>query len=151
MNAEAGLNQELVGEYMNPGLGAESLRGTETILLVEDEVFVRGVANEILKFAGYGVIAARNASEALAQTERLAQVDLLLTDVVLPGRSGRVLARDLRALRPNLAVLFVTGYAERLAEIAATEPAAECLAKPFSAVMLLRKVRQVLGKLRLRV
>jgi CheY-like chemotaxis protein len=142
-------DQDLNGEDENLSLGAESLRGTETILLVEDEVFVRGVANEILKFAGYGVIAAGNASEACAQTERLAKVDLLLTDVVLPGRSGRVLARDLRALRPDLAVLFVSGYAGRLAEIATAVPAEECLAKPFSAVTLLRRVRRSLTNRRL--
>jgi CheY-like chemotaxis protein len=142
-------DQDLNGEDENLSLGAESLRGTETILLVEDEKFVRGVAHEILEFAGYGVIAAGNAGEAWAQTERLAQVDLLLTDVVLPGRSGRVLARDLRALRPDLAVLFVSGYAGRLAEIATAVPAEECLAKPFSAVTLLRRVRRSLTKRRL--
>jgi CheY-like chemotaxis protein len=149
LNVEPGLNQGLNDEDANLSLGADSLRGTETILLVEDEMFVRGVAREILTFAGYGVIAAGNASEAWEQTERLAQVDLLLTDVVLPGRSGRVLARDLRALRPSLAVLFVSGYAGRLAEIAAVVPAEECLAKPFSAVTLLRRVRQSLTKRRL--
>jgi two-component system cell cycle sensor histidine kinase/response regulator CckA len=154
LGAGAGLNrhlndQDLHDEDANLGLGAESLRGTETILLVEDEVFVRGVASEILKFAGYGVIAARNAGEACAQTERLAKVDLLLTDVVLPGRSGRVLAHDLRALRPNLAVLFVSGYAGRLAEIASAVPVEEYLAKPFSAVTLLRRVRRSLAKRRL--
>lgn len=156
LSAEAGVNQHLNDQGLNDedanlGLGAESLRGTETILLVEDEVFVRGVANEILKFAGYGVIAAGNATEACAQTERVAQVDLLLTDVVLPGTSGRVLARDLRALRPNLAVLFVSGYAGRLAEIATAVPVEECLAKPFSAVTLLRRVRRSLTKRRLSV
>jgi CheY-like chemotaxis protein len=139
---------DLNGEDENLSLGAESLRGTETILLVEDEKFVRGVAHEILEFAGYGVIAARNASEACAQAEGLAKVDLLLTDVVLPGRSGRVLARDLRALRPNLAVLFVSGYAGPLAEIATAFPVEECLAKPFSAVTLLRRVKRSLTKRR---
>lgn len=132
-------------EYLNLALAAELFRGTETILLVEDEAFVRKVTHEVLESAGYGVVTARNATEALAQLERLPQVDLLLTDVVLPGRSGRALAGDLRSREPKLPVLFVTGYPVQLVEIEAAEPAEACLPKPFSAAVLLRKVRQVLN------
>jgi CheY-like chemotaxis protein len=131
-------------ECVNLGLGGDLLSGTETILLVEDEAFVREVTHEVLESAGYRVVTARNAMEALAERERVSHVDLLLTDMVLPGKSGRALARDLRSLQPRLAVLFVTGYATPLAEIKAALPAEECLPKPFSAAALLRKVREML-------
>lgn len=132
-------------DYLNLGLAAELFRGTETILLVEDEAFVRKVTHEVLQSAGYGVVTAKNAVEAIEQRERLPEVDLLLTDVVLPGKNGRALASDLRSRQPSLPVLFVTGYPLQLAEIEAAEPAAACLPKPFSAATLLRKVRQMLN------
>jgi two-component system cell cycle sensor histidine kinase/response regulator CckA len=133
-----------LSECLNLGFGGELLSGTETILLVEDEAFVREVTREVLESAGYRVLTARNAMEALAEYERMSQMDLLLTDVVLPGESGRALARDLRSRQPSLAVLFVTGYAMQLSEIEVARPAEACLPKPFSAVALLRKVRQML-------
>ncbi len=138
-------------ECLNPGIGGELLTGTETILLVEDEAFVREVTHEVLESAGYCVVTARNAMEALTERERMSHVDLLLTDVVLPGKSGRALARDLRSRQPGLAVLFVTGYATQLAEIETVQPAEACLPKPFSAAVLLRKLRELLnGKTELR-
>ncbi|MGA9977625.1 MAG: response regulator [Candidatus Sulfotelmatobacter sp.] len=133
------LNQE----YLNLELATELFRGTETILLVEDEEFVRKVTYEVLRSAGYGVVTAENAEEALLQRSRLTQVDLLLTDIILPGRSGRALAGDLRSGEPNLSVLFITGYPLQLAEMEAATEA--CLPKPFSAAALLRKVRQMLN------
>lgn len=140
------LNHEYLNrDYLNLGLAAELFRGTETILLVEDEAFVRKVTHEVLQSAGYGVVTAKNALEAIEQRERLPEVDLLLTDVVLPGKNGRALASDLRSRQPSLPVLFVTGYPLQLAEIEAVEPAAACLPKPFSAATLLRKVRQLLN------
>jgi CheY-like chemotaxis protein len=140
------LNQDYLNqEYLNLGLAAELFRGTETILLVEDEAFVRKVTHEVLQSAGYGVVTAKNAVEAIEQRERSPEVDLLLTDVVLPGKNGRALASDLRSRQPNLPVLYVTGYPMQLAEIEATEPAEACLPKPFSAAALLRKVRQMLN------
>ncbi len=132
-------------ENLNLGVAAELFHGTETILLVEDEAFVRKVTHQVLQSAGYGVLTAKNATEAIEQRERLPEVDLLLTDVVLPGRNGRALASDLRSRQPNLSVLFVTGYPLQLAEIEAEEPAEACLPKPFSAATLLRKVRQMLN------
>jgi CheY-like chemotaxis protein len=140
------LNHEYLNrDYLNLGLAAELFRGTETILLVEDEAFVRKVTHEVLQSAGYGVVTAKNAMEAIEQRERLPQVDLLLTDVVLPGKNGRALASDLRSRQPNLSVLFVTGYPLQFAEIEAVEPAEACLPKPFSAATLLRRVRQLLN------
>jgi DNA-binding response OmpR family regulator len=116
----------------------------ETILLVEDEAFVREVTSEVLRSAGYQVLVASSAVEA----ERLFDVcggdlQLLLTDVILPGETGRVLAEELRQKKTELKVLLVTGYAEEMAALEAGQM--ECLRKPFSTVALLRRVRQLLN------
>lgn len=125
--------------------GAEQLVGTGQILFVEDEAFVRDVTCEVLRDAGYHVLTAKNAVEARqAYDQDGGGVELLLTDVVLPGENGRTLAEKLRRESPRLKVLFVTGYAEQM-----KASAGECedlLAKPFSTGMLLRKVRHLLGR-----
>lgn len=114
-----------------------------TILLVEDEGFVREVACEVLRSAGYRVLAAKNAVEAERQYLRsCGEVNLLLTDVILPGESGRSLASRLRLANPGLRVLLVTGYAEQM-EFQAAE-GEECLPKPFSTGELLRWVREMI-------
>jgi len=126
------------------GAAEEPLAGAETILFVEDEAFVREVAGEVLRSAGYRVLIAKDAAAA-AHTYDLqgGDVDLLLTDVVLPGESGRALAGRLRRANPGLKVLLVTGYAEQMGmQKSGTDGA--CLAKPFSVAALLRTVRQVL-------
>jgi two-component system cell cycle sensor histidine kinase/response regulator CckA len=117
-----------------------------TILLVEDETFVRDVTSEVLQAAGYGVLSAKNATEAVHQYERhCGVVDLLLTDVVLPGESGRTLAHRLQQRNPSLQVLLVTGYGEQMTRDPAHE--AECLPKPFSSAALLQRIRQMLHEL----
>jgi len=114
----------------------------DTILLVEDEAFVRQVTCEVLRAAGYWVLHAKNAEEA-KQVYGLHRdnVALLLSDVILPGENGRTLARSLRHENPELKVLMISGYAEQMGACAAHE---ECLAKPFSSAALLRKVGQML-------
>jgi two-component system, cell cycle sensor histidine kinase and response regulator CckA len=113
-----------------------------TILLVEDETFVREVACEVLRAAGYEVIPAKNASEATRYYERQhSRVDLVLTDVVLPDENGYILARALRETNPALKVLFVTGYAEQMNRGVSLD---ELLAKPFSKRLLLEKVSRIL-------
>lgn len=125
------------------GAGEETLRGAETILFVEDEAFVRDVTVEVLRSAGYRVLAAKNATEAIRSYDaRRGEVKLLLTDVVLPGETGLALAGRLRREDPDLKVLLVTGYAERMGRRA--EKHEECLAKPFSTEVLLRSVRRLL-------
>jgi two-component system, cell cycle sensor histidine kinase and response regulator CckA len=127
----------------NPSLDEATLQGNETILFVEDEAFVRDVTREVLSSAGYTVLAARNASEALsAYALHCEQVNLLLTDMILPGETGRALAEKLRGRNPRLRVLFVSGYTEQMA--VSREDETEFLAKPFSTTALLTKVRQVL-------
>jgi CheY-like chemotaxis protein len=120
------------------------LAGAETILLVEDEGFVREVTGEVLRSVGYRVLAAANGAEAgRMYAERRGEVDLLLTDVVLPGETGLALAGRLRREDPKLKVLVVTGYAERMKGREAVQE--ELLAKPFSTAALLGRVRQVLN------
>jgi CheY-like chemotaxis protein len=120
----------------------EQLRG-ETILFVEDEVFVREVTCEVLRSAGYRVLTAKDAIEgAQAYEQNCGEVALLLTDVILPGETGRMLAARLRCDNPGLKVLLVTGYAEQM-ELR-EEGCAETLVKPFSAGALLRRVREAI-------
>jgi len=116
-----------------------------TILLVEDEDFVREVTCEILRASGYKVLATQNAVEAMKQHEQSnGQIDLLLTDIVLPGESGRVLAERLRKSNPELRVLFVTGYAEQLGLRIRHD--CDCLSKPFSSAVLLRRIADLLDR-----
>lgn len=115
----------------------------ETILLVEDETFVRNVTTEVLRSAGFSVLIAHNATEAqLKFTNHRSEIDLLLTDVILPGESGHRLAEKLRLQTPELKVLFVTGYAEELEGISSDD--VQYLAKPFSIEALVRKIRELL-------
>jgi CheY-like chemotaxis protein len=125
----------------------EMLDGAETILFVEDEGFVREVTSQVLRSAGYRVLTAKNAAEAIHVFDQCSsEVELLLTDVVLPGETGRVLAAKLRQRNPELNILLVTGYAEQMRLQGCDRE--ECLAKPFSSEALLRRVRQQLDRSR---
>lgn len=128
-----------------PRTGAETK--CETILLVEDEDFVREVTCEVLLAAGYRVAKARNAAEAVRVFHRCGgQVQLLLTDVVLPGRNGRDLARRLKVVQPDLKTIFISGYPENeVTKHGLQEPGVFYLPKPFSVDSLMGKIRQVLG------
>jgi len=120
-----------------------ALTGNETILYVEDEAFVREVTCEVLRSAGYRVVTARNAAEgAQAYDLERGAVDLLLTDVILPGENGRALAGRLKRGNPALKVLFVTGYAEQMGLRMGEHE--ECLAKPFSSGTLLQTLRRLI-------
>jgi CheY-like chemotaxis protein len=118
----------------------------ETILLVEDEAFVRKVTAEVLESAGYRLVIARDAGEALAYRGRLAPPDLLLADVIMPGMSGRELAAELASFYPSTRVLLMSGYAEQLTDPELPSCGREYLAKPFSICTLLSRVRGVLDK-----
>jgi len=120
--------------------------GTETVLVVEDEEAVRHLVCRVLRAKGYRVLEAPHAEAALllAGSTRT-PIDLLLTDMVMPGMGGSALAAELTASRPSLRILFITGYApeavERRGELV---DAGGLLEKPFSADQLARKVREVL-------
>jgi nitrogen-specific signal transduction histidine kinase/CheY-like chemotaxis protein len=120
--------------------------GSESILLVEDEATVRELASRILRGAGYRVLAAANADEALTLSERAGSVvDLLLTDVVMPGMSGRELAEELARRRSFRAVIFMSGYTvDPLIVGVRASTEAGFLAKPFTPDDLLRIVREAL-------
>jgi CheY-like chemotaxis protein len=141
MNAHVEMLEEVTARFR--AAHGEPLAGAETILFVEDEAFVRDVTCEVLRSAGYRVLTARNAVEAAREYDRCCgEVTLLLTDVILPGETGRELAGRLRRANPGLKVLLVTGYAEQMGLRDAGPE--KCLAKPFSTGMLLRRVRQAI-------
>ena len=121
----------------------ESIRA-KTILLVEDEAFVREVTCQILQAAGYHVLTARSAAEALPLYHSAREVHLLVTDVVLPGASGYVLAAMLRRENSQLKVLFITGYLHQMGLAAGGDE--NCLPKPFSSEGLLRHISQLLAE-----
>ena len=134
-----------------PGdVAPETLRGSETILLVEDEAPVRAVTRQLLQRNGYTVLEAPDGPTALALVdgEKGSQhVDLLLTDVIMPGMSGRELAKQLKARRPEVRALFMSGYTDdAVVRHGMLEPGLAYLEKPFRPTALLRKVREVLHK-----
>jgi two-component system, cell cycle sensor histidine kinase and response regulator CckA len=118
----------------------------ETVLLVEDEATVRVPAQRILQRHGYVVLPAGTADEAIAVAETHdGPIDLLLTDVVMPGRSGKDLAVDIARRRPGTKVLFTSGYSQDvIAHQGLLEAGVNLLPKPSTAHDLLRKVRDVL-------
>jgi PAS domain S-box-containing protein len=120
--------------------------GTETILLVEDEEKVRAVAVGLLRRLGYTVLAASSASEALSSVRDLTgPLHLLVTDVVLPGMNGRILAQQVEALRPGTRVLYTSGYSEDVViHHGVLDPGIEFVPKPYSIDLLARRVREVL-------
>jgi CheY-like chemotaxis protein len=118
-------------------------RGSETVLLVDDEPAVRNVVSGLLHTRGYRVLTAGSGREALALAERHSgALDLLLTDLSMPEMGGRELARRLLATRPSLRVLAMSGQRQ---EGAPADGQGEVLMKPFSAVELGRAVRAVLS------
>jgi CheY-like chemotaxis protein len=121
-------------------------RGDETVLLVEDEPEVRDLAREILEASGYTVLQACDPQDALLIAERHGgPIHLLLTDVIMPRQSGRALAERLRPLRPELQVLFMSGYTnEAIVRHGVLEPGTLFIQKPFTPEGLGRKVREAL-------
>jgi two-component system, cell cycle sensor histidine kinase and response regulator CckA len=122
-------------------------RGTETILFVEDNDEVQQMAAEYLESVGYTVLTARNAAEAEARADEVGgnTLDLLLTDVELPGASGPLLAKQLAAERPGLKVLFLSGQAHYALERYSVSPA-DILEKPFPLAVLAERVRVALDR-----
>jgi PAS domain S-box-containing protein len=122
-------------------------RGSETVLIAEDERNVRELAAEILRGYGYKVLAAAGGREALEMVETSGQtVDLLLTDVVMPGMNGKALAERLTASSPGLKVILMSGYADEvLGHRGAQEAGWAYLPKPFPPQELVVKVREVLA------
>jgi CheY-like chemotaxis protein len=119
----------------------------ETILVVEDEEALLTVAARTLREAGYKVMTATSGEDALLiATQYVGEIDLLLTDVIMPGLNGRMLAEELKLARPSLQVLYISGYAGSvLGQRGVLDRGMHFLAKPFIAIDLARKVRTVLN------
>jgi two-component system cell cycle sensor histidine kinase/response regulator CckA len=125
--------------------------GTETILVVDDDDHVRGVARAILVKQGYTVLTASSGRGALAQAPRHAKLDLLVTDVIMPDMHGPSLARQLRETHPALKVLFISGYADSaVVHQALLEPNSRYLQKPLTMSTFARRVRVILDEAGLR-
>ena len=160
-----------VGVYSEPGLGTSfkiylprvaetaaplapspappvSVRGSETVLLVEDEEQVRQLVKKVLKANGYTVLEAATGLDAeRVAGEHAAPIHLLMTDVVLPGLNGRQVAERLTTARPGIRVLYLSGYMDdAIVHHGVLEPGVAFLQKPFSPAVLGRKVREVLDR-----
>ncbi len=124
----------------------QTQKGTETILLVEDESTVRTLIRDELRKLGYRVIEAKNGVEAcLLATQQAGSLQLLLTDVVMPGMGGRELAQHLSVIKPDLRTLFISGYTDDVGIMAGQEEGTSSfLQKPFTPEVLARAVRTLL-------
>jgi len=124
----------------------EKLRGSETILLVEDAEPLRKLALTFLEAGGFRVLSAESGESALEVAARFGGAfDLLLTDVVMPGMNGRVLAEQMMPRQPGMKVLYMSGYTDSfIAGHGVLDPETQLLHKPFTEEVLIRKVREVL-------
>ena len=129
------------GKSVEPGIG-----GTETILIVEDDDGFRNFLHDVLKKKGYKVIEAGNGEDALrASKEYDGQIDLMITDIVMPKLGGKAAAEQMVNLRPRIKILYMSGYTDdAIAEHGILSPNLNFLQKPFSAGTLTQKVREVL-------
>jgi CheY-like chemotaxis protein len=123
---------------------APRARDGETILLVEDNEGVRKYAKDVLEGLGYSVLEAGDADRALTILADDARVDLLFTDVVLPGANGRELANKAREKHPDLPVLYTTGYTRNAIHQGRLDTGVQLLNKPYTQQDLARKVRDML-------
>jgi two-component system, cell cycle sensor histidine kinase and response regulator CckA len=136
------------------GTGQESEKETaspefldETVLVVEDAQALRDLICEGLGRFGCTVVAARNVQEALRIVrEGKTGIDLLLTDVVMPGMDGAALAKEIRALRPETKILYMTGYSGEFVRADMLNPGVSLIRKPFTPAELARKIRKMLGE-----
>ncbi len=128
--------------------GKVGATGAETVLVVEDQGEVRRMVLAILRQNGYRLLEAADGTEALSLSERCAEpIHLMITDVVMPGMNGRELADRMVRLRPEMKVLYISGYsADVLAPQGVLAPEMAYVAKPFSPAELSRKIREVLGE-----
>jgi PAS domain S-box-containing protein len=137
-------------DALNGRDGTDSLpRGSETVLLVEDEPLVRDLARRLLSQQGYSILEAADGREALRIAQECAaqKIHLLLTDVVMPKMGGKELAEQIKPLRPDIKVLYTSGYTDdAIVHHGVLDPGTQFLQKPFSLKTLSRKVREVLDR-----
>ena len=128
------------------GYQARAAESADMVLVVDDEPAIRSVAHRILTAAGYQVVTAANGDEAVRLLgDPELTVDMILTDIVMPGMTGEAFAAQAKSMRPGLPILFMSGYEQRdIAETAGIDPSAQIISKPFSRPALLAKVTQML-------
>jgi two-component system, cell cycle sensor histidine kinase and response regulator CckA len=137
-----------VAEAESPPVVPKQTHGTETVLLVEDEELVRLMLVEVLKAADYNVLDARHGADAIELAERhQGPIDLLVTDMTMPGFSGSELAKRLAGPRPKMRVLFISGYTDvEAAQLGKVNQPVQFLQKPFHPDAFLTKTRQILDQ-----
>ena len=138
---------EAPGEEASPDQPVGARSSGETVVVVDDEPILRAIVTDVLADLGYQTVEASDGAQGLAILESDATVDLLITDVGLPkGMNGRQLADAARVKRPDLKVLFITGYAENaVIGERKLEPGMHLLTKPFEMDVLAGKVREIIG------
>lgn len=136
----------LEGGEIHRGDAVQGSRGTETVLVVEDEGNVRVLIVEILTDLGYQVLEAADGQAALRIVQSAQRIDLLATDVGLPGLNGRQVAAAARVSRPKLKVLFMTGYAERASEDEILDVGTEVIPKPFTMEALVGRISALIDR-----
>jgi CheY-like chemotaxis protein len=130
-----------------PAPKAGERHGQETVLIVEDETAVRNLVASALRNEGYELLLAASAEDALAMIDRHDRpIDLLLTDAIMPGRSGVELASALTARTPALPVIIMSGYTDEALSLEDTDAVVECLQKPFTPAELRRRIRDALDR-----
>ncbi len=139
---------EVAGKAEERSGGVALQRGSETALLVEDEESVRDVLHQMLAANGYRVLVARDGKEALQIADAHADaIDLLVTDVIMPGMTGRAVVERIAPKHPEMKVLYISGYTdEAISRHGAISPGAAFLSKPFGAAEFLLKIRQLLDR-----
>ncbi len=136
---------EAKGQDLTPEAAAPKSDGDEVVLVVEDNPEVRSYSVGVLQELGYEVLAAEDAEAGLRILETAGRIDLLFTDVVLPGKSGRDLADAAKLLRPDLKVLFTTGYSRNaIVHHGRLDPGVQLIGKPFTFEQLAARVRDML-------
>ena len=132
-----------------PSVAPRQLRGSESILLVEDQEGLRKLCVEILKKQGYNVLTAGNGREALLTAETYhGRIDLMITDMIMPQLGGRELAEQLPASHPETKILFMSGYADRSCQLDQVSFQYSYIEKPFPPEALLKKIREILESAR---
>jgi PAS domain S-box-containing protein len=138
---------DIATEHASAARAAEHAATGETVLVVEDEPVVRGVILEMLDEQGYRTLEAIDGPSGLKILRTGQRIDLLVTDVGLPGMNGRQLADQARETRPDLKILFITGYAENVAMAGGfLQPGMEMITKPFDLDNLSRRVRAMISR-----
>lgn len=140
--------EEDVKPYSDQQKSSEQLSGDETILIVEDENAVLDLMMKVLNQHGYNVLLASSSEEAIKMVENLkGSIDILLTDIVLPGLNGRELAEKVIEMKPEISVIYMSGYTDQvIGNQGILDENTDYIQKPFSPFFLLKKVREVLEK-----